>query len=72
MPPKKSKSSDTLRGLAQMSQIGVSITVCIFIGVFIGRFLDSFFDTSPWLLLIFSFLGASAAFKYLIDLSKRM
>ena len=73
MPPKKdSGKSDLLRGLTQMSQIGVSIVVCILIGVFLGRFLDNFFGTTPWLLLVFSLMGAAAAFKYLIDLSKRM
>jgi len=73
MPPKKDNGkNELLRGLTQMSHIGISIVVCILIGVFLGRFLDNFFDTSPWLLLIFSFMGAAAAFKYLIDLSKRM
>ncbi|NLN53511.1 MAG: hypothetical protein GX150_04315, partial [Firmicutes bacterium] len=32
----------------------------IFVGVLLGRFLDSLLGTSPWLLLIFSLLGAGA------------
>ena len=70
--PKDKPRSEFMRGLSQLSQIGFSIIICILIGVFLGRFLDSVFGTSPWLLLVFSLLGAAAAFKYLIDLSKRM
>ena len=68
----KKLGGEFARGLAKMSQIAVTIVVCVLIGVFLGRFLDSFFGTSPWLLLTFSLMGAAAAFKYLIDLSKRM
>lgn len=74
IPPKgkKKSSNEFIKGLSQLSQIGISIIVCVLIGVFFGRFLDSILGTSPWLLLTFSFMGAAAAFKYLIDLSKRM
>jgi F0F1-type ATP synthase assembly protein I len=34
--------------------------------------LDSLLGTAPWLLLVFSLLGAAAAFKSLIDMAKRM
>ncbi|MCL2399468.1 MAG: AtpZ/AtpI family protein [Defluviitaleaceae bacterium] len=64
--------NDFVKGLSQLSQIGITMVVCILIGVFSGRFLDNIFNTSPWLLLIFSLLGAGAAFKYIYDLSKRM
>jgi len=74
IPPKgkKKSSNEFIKGLSQLSQFGISIIVCVLIGVFFGRFLDSILGTSPWLLLTFSFMGAAAAFKYLIDLSKRM
>ena len=72
-PSKKDKGqSDFVRGLSLLSQIGISIVVCILIGVFLGRFLDQFFGTSPWLLLIFSLFGAGAAFRYIYDIFKRM
>jgi len=76
MPFKKKESpkhrGEIMRALSQLSQIGITIIVCILIGVFVGRYLDSLLGTTPWLLLIFSFSGAGAAFKFLIDLSKRM
>lgn len=65
-------SSEFVKGMSQLSQIGITIIVCVLIGVFAGRFLDNLFNTTPWLLLVFSFLGAGAAFKYLYDLTKRM
>jgi len=70
-PKDKKVKSEIMRGISQLSQIAVSITVCILIGVFLGRFLDSWLGTSPWLLLIFSLMGAGAAFKYLMDMAKR-
>ncbi|MCL1848228.1 MAG: AtpZ/AtpI family protein [Clostridiales bacterium] len=67
----KGKSGNlVLRTLAQVSYIGLRTAMCVFIGVFSGRYLDSIFHTSPWLLLLFSFLGAGAAFKVIYDLSK--
>lgn len=66
------EQNDFVRGFSQISQVGFSIFACILIGVFIGRFLDNSLGTSPWLLLVFSFLGVGAAFKYLYDLSKRL
>ena len=60
-----------MRALSIFSHIGITMVVCVMVGVFIGRFLDSFFGTTPWLLLLFTFLGAGAAFKGMYDLSKR-
>jgi len=72
-PPYKDRgTNDFARGFSLLSQVGISIVVCVLIGVFLGRFLDQFFGTSPWLLLIFSLLGAGAAFRYIYDLFKRM
>ena len=73
-PPenKNSSKNEFARGIAMLSQIGIMMVVCIGIGVFIGHFLDNFFGTSPWLLLVFSFMGVGAAFKYIFDLAKRM
>ena len=63
---------DALRALSQISQIGITLAVCVLIGVFFGRYLDSVLGTSPWMLLVFSFLGVGAAFKLLYDMSKRI
>ena len=67
----KKEKRQILKALGLMSQIGFTAITCVFIGVFIGRFLDGRFDTSPWFLLIFALLGCAAAFKSMIDLSKK-
>lgn len=67
---KKPKSSETLRALGQFSHIGVTMASSVFVGVLLGKFLDKTLGTSPWLLLIFSFLGAGAAIKFLFDFAK--
>ncbi len=65
----QSKNNETLRALANFSQIGITMAATIFVGVLLGRFLDSLLGTSPWLLLIFSLLGAGAAIKSLFDMA---
>lgn len=64
------QTKELLRALSFFSQIGITMAACVFIGVFVGRYLDSLLGTSPWLLLLFSFLGAAAAFKALFELGK--
>ena len=44
--------------------------VSILIGVLLGKYLDDLFGTSPWLLLVFSFLGAGAAIGSLFNIPK--
>ena len=67
----KKQRREILRAMSIFSQVGITMTVCVLLGVFIGRYLDSQLNTTPWLLLLFSFLGAGAAFKSLFDISKR-
>ena len=64
---KPQKSNDMIRTLAYFSQIGVTMGATVLIGVLLGKYLDDLFGTSPWLLLIFSFLGAGAALKSLFN-----
>ena len=64
----QSKNNDTLRALANFSQIGITMAATIFVGVRLVRFLDSPLGTSPRLLLIFSLLCAGAAIKSLFDM----
>lgn len=66
----KKQTGELLRALSFFSQIGITMAACVFIGVFIGRFLDNLFRTTPWLLLLFSLLGAAAALKALFDFGK--
>lgn len=67
----KSGRSDLAKALKFFTHVAVHIIVCVAIGVFLGMWLDSRFGTSPWLLIIFSFLGMGAAFKSIIELGKR-
>jgi ATP synthase protein I len=68
---KNNVRGDLAKALAFFSQVAVTIIVCVAIGVFSGRWLDDLLGTSPWLLLVFSFLGAGAAFKSIIDLGEK-
>jgi ATP synthase protein I len=72
MPPgNDGQRGELLRALTFFSQISVTIVACVAIGVFLGKFLDGFFGTSPWLLLVFSFLGMAAAFKSIFDVAQK-
>lgn len=62
------KRNDTLRALANFSQIGITIVATLLVGVLLGKFLDGLLGTTPWLLLLFSLLGIGAAFMGLLRL----
>jgi ATP synthase protein I len=51
----------TLRALAIMSQLGLSIAVPLGVGIFLGVWLDGQFHTSPWLTLAGIALGMVVA-----------
>ena len=63
--------TELLGALSSISQIGITIIVCVAAGIFIGRALDSKLSSSPWMTLIFIFIGVGAAFKSIIDYAKR-
>ena len=69
---KKKNHGELAKALSFITQIAFIIISCILVGVFIGVGLDRLFDTSPWMLLLFSFLGIGAAFKSLYDYTKKM
>ena len=69
---KKPQQNEFAKAMAHFLQISVSIIACLAIGIFIGWLLDRFFGTSPWLLMIFSFLGIAAAFKSIFDFAKKI
>lgn len=64
------KNNEVFRSLAQFSQIGVTMAASVMVGVLLGKYLDRLFGTTPWLLLIFSLLGAGAAIRVLFNISK--
>ena len=51
-----------------VSQLGVSMFLCVFIGVMMGKRLDGWLGTSPSFLLAGALLGAGASWKVLYDL----
>ena len=57
-----------VRALGLLTQLGLSMASCVLLGVLAGRYLDSRLGTSPWLLVLFAFLGAVAAFKVMYDM----
>ena len=72
MPKKdKERRGEIVRGLTFLSQVAFNIVACIAIGVFLGKTLDDWLGSSPWLLLVFSLLGAAAAFKSMFDLANK-
>ena len=68
----KPRQNEFSRALAFFLQISVSIIACIAVGIFLGWLLDRLFGTTPWLLLVFSFLGVGAAFKSIFDFAKKV
>ena len=67
----KKQKNEFVRALSMVSQIGLMMIACVVIGVLLGNYLDKLLGTSPWLLLVFSFLGVAAAFKSIFDYSKK-
>jgi len=57
--------------LAHFSQIAITIIACVAVGIFLGWLLDRYLGTSPWLLLVFTLLGIIAAFKSILEFSKK-
>ncbi|MBE5961082.1 MAG: hypothetical protein E7256_06790 [Lachnospiraceae bacterium] len=57
----KNKKS-IFKGIAMITQIGISIMVPVFLCLFIGKWLDSLFHTS-FITILFLFLGFAAAFR---------
>ena len=69
---KKGSSNDFLKALAFLSQIGITIFVCVAIGIFLGWQLDRWLGTSPWLLIVFVLFGIAAAIKSIIEFAKKI
>ena len=59
------------KALSVLSQMGVTIIVCVAVGLAAGYFLDKLLGTTPWLLLVFTLLGIAAAFKSIFDFAKK-
>lgn len=61
---------DSLKALAMLTQIGVTMIVAIGLGLFVGRFLDQKMNTSPIFLLSLSLLGIIVGFRNVYHITK--
>jgi len=63
---KNPEDENNLRTLGNYLGLGMQLAVTVAAMVLLGYWLDNKFNTSPWLLIIFSFLGiASALYNFL-------
>ena len=53
-------SADTVRTIGALSTVGLSFVLAIVLGAWFGRVLDNWLGTSPWLFILFFFLGLAA------------
>ncbi len=59
MTPRKPRA-DTVRTIGALSTVGLSFVLAIVLGAWFGRVLDNWLGTSPWLFILFFFLGLAA------------
>ena len=57
--PKKSLA-DSMRELGALSTVGFSFVLAVGLGAWFGWVLDKWLGTSPWLFMLFFFLGLAA------------
>lgn len=60
------RNGRTLRTLATLSVVGLTLALSIGVGIGIGLLLDRWFGTN-WLVIVFTILGAIAGFRQLIQ-----
>ena len=58
------------RAMSLITTLGLTMVACIGLSLYVGWLLDRWLGTSPWLILIFAFLGAAGAFKSMYVLCK--
>jgi len=68
---KNKQRKELLNAFSFFSQVGIMMASCVLVGVLLGKFLDDVLGTAPWLLLLFSLLGAAASFKSVFDLANK-
>ena len=60
MPARRGSQGDAWRAVGALSTVGLSFVLAIVLGAWFGRVLDSWLGTSPWLFVLFFFLGLAA------------
>jgi F0F1-type ATP synthase assembly protein I len=71
----KKKYIDSIQQAGQYLGLGTQLTATILLMFFFGRWLDSKLHTTPFLILLFTFIGATAGFynfiKTVLQINKR-
>jgi ATP synthase protein I len=70
--PKPPSIGDRIRTIGALSTVGFSFVLAVVIGAWFGWVLDSWFDTSPWLFLVFFFLGLAAGILNVYRISSKL
>lgn len=65
------KDRKLLRVVGFLSTVGISMVAATVIGWYIGMKLDEWLGTSPWLTMIFLFIGIIAGFRNLFYYAKK-
>ena len=71
---KQDLSNNEKRGsfMGNAFKLGTELVAAVGVVTIIGFILDSLFGTTPWLIIIFFFLGAAAGMLNVIRTAKRM
>ena len=71
---KQDLSNNEKRGsfMGNAFKLGTELVAAVAVGTIIGFILDSWFGTTPWLIIIFFFLGAAAGMSNVIRTANRM
>ena len=72
MPIRVSKSTaETARTIGILSSVGFAFVLAVVLGAGFGLLLDRWLGTSPWLFVVFFFLGAVAGTLNVFRMVKR-
>ena len=66
------ESSNEASFLGNAFTLGTELVAAVAVGTIIGFILDSWLGTTPWLIVIFFFVGAAAGMLNVIRTAKRM
>ena len=65
-------SSKEASFLGNAFKLGTELVAAVAVGTIIGFILDSWLGTTPWLIVIFFFVGAAAGMLNVVRTAKRM
>ena len=71
---KQDLSNNEKRGsfMGNAFKLGTELVAAVAVGTIIGFILDSWFGTTPWLILLFFFLGVATGILNVIKSAKKM